>query len=151
VPEETPLFKAKYREAPNAALYPFGHGLSYTRFIYDEVKISAPRLSWDGSIRISARITNSGDRAGEEVAQLYIHDRVASITRPVRELKGFRKIFLLPGASTEVSFELRRGDLEFVGIDNNWIAEPGWFDVWIAPSSASGDAVQFELTTQGTK
>lgn len=140
-----PTFKAKYREAPNAALYPFGHGLTYTRFTYSDVKLSAPTLPWNGSIHVRAQITNAGDRAGEEVAQLYIRDRVASITRPVRELKGFRKIFLHPGASTEVSFELRRSDLEFVGPENTWIAEPGSFDVWIAPSSAAGNAARFEL------
>jgi beta-glucosidase len=140
-----PTFKAQYRETPNAALYPFGHGLSYTRFTYGDIKVSAPTLPWNGNIIISAQITNEGDRAGEEVAQLYIRDRVASITRPVRELKGFRKILLQPGASAEVSFELRRSDLEFVGPDNIWIAEPGSFDVWIAPSSAAGNAARFEL------
>ncbi len=140
-----PTFKAKYREAPNAALYPFGHGLTYTSFSYSEVQLSAPTLAWNGSIRVSSRITNTGSRAGEEIAQLYIHDRVASITRPVRELKGFRKVFLQPGASAEVSFELQRSDLEFVGPDNTWIAEPGQFDVWIGPSSASGNGAHFEL------
>ncbi|MFL6620968.1 MAG: beta-glucosidase BglX [Povalibacter sp.] len=144
-PNDSPAFKATYREAPNEALYPFGHGLSYSKFTYGDVKVSAANLPWDGTIMVSARITNSGSRAGEEVAQLYIHDRVASLTRPVRELKGFRKIHLESGASTEVSFELKRGDLEFVGQDNQWIAEPGMFDVWIAPSSATGKAVQFEL------
>ena len=140
-----PTFKARYREAPNAALYPFGYGIGYTQFSYTDIKVSAPALPWHGSIRVSARITNTGKRAGEEVAQLYIRDRVASITRPVRELKGLRKIFLHPGASIEVSFELRRGDLEFIGPDNTWIAEPGLFDAWIAPSSVDGNAVQFEL------
>jgi beta-glucosidase len=80
-----------------------------------------------------------------ELAQLYIHDRVASITRPVRELKGFQRVQLQPGASTTVSFELKRSDLQFVGLDNQWIAEPGTFDVWIAPSSAAGEAAKFEL------
>lgn len=145
VPGETTEFKTQYREAPNAALYSFGHGLTYTIFTYGEVVLSAPSLPWDGSLQVSARITNTGARDGEEVVQLYIRDRVASITRPVRELKGFQKILLRPGESREISFILRRNDLEYVGQDNTWIAEPGLFDVWIAPSSASGNPVQFEL------
>ena len=84
-------------------------------------------------------------RAGEEVAQLYIRDRVASITRPIRELKGFQKFKLEPGQSREVRFELTRHDLEFVGLDNQWISEPGEFDVWIAPSSVTGTSARFTL------
>lgn len=138
-------FKARYREAPNAALYPFGHGLSYSAFKYGPVRLSAATLSWDGSIDVSAQITNVSERAGEEVVQLYIHDRVASLTRPVRELKGFRKLHLEAGASAEVSFTLTREDLQFVGPDLTWIAEPGAFDVWIAPSSAEGTPSTFVL------
>lgn len=138
-------FKARYREAPNDALYPFGYGLSYSKFKYEPITLSSETLSWDGSITVSTRITNVSDRAGEEVPQLYIHDRVASLTRPVRELKGFRKIKLEPGESTEVSFTITRRDLEFVGPDLKWIAEPGVFDVWIAPSSAAGTSKSFRL------
>lgn len=145
VPNDSPAFKARYREAPNEALYAFGHGLSYSTFDYTDTVVSATTLPWNGRIFASARITNTGPRAGEEVVQLYVHDRVASITRPVRELKGFRKVQLASGASTDVSFEITRGDLEFVGADNSWIAEPGEFDVWIAPSSASGTAATFKL------
>jgi beta-glucosidase len=144
-PNDSPAFKATYREAPNEALYPFGYGLSYSKFTYGDVKVSAPTLPWNGSITVSARVTNSSSREGMELAQLYIHDRVASITRPVRELKGFQRVQLQPGASTTVSFELKRSDLEFVGLDNQWVAEPGTFDVWIAPSSAAGEAAKFEL------
>jgi beta-glucosidase len=145
---EPPEFKARYREAANEALYPFGHGLTYSRFRYDPTKLSSPDLSWDGSLTVSTRITNASERAGEEVAQLYIHDKVASLTRPVRELKGFKKIRLEPGQSTEVSFTLTRKDLEFVGANMQWIAEPGAFDVWIAPSSAAGTAKTFRLLKQ---
>ena len=138
-------FKARYREAANEALYSFGHGLSYSKFEYASVKVSSSTLSWDGSITVSASITNTSSRMGEETVQLYVHDRVASLTRPVRELKGFRKIQLGPGEGKEVSFTLTRKDLEFVGPDVNWIAEPGVFDVWIAPSSTSGVAASFRL------
>jgi beta-glucosidase len=145
MPDDSPAFKAQYRETKNEALYPFGHGLGYSKFTYSDVKVSVPKLPWSGSITVSARIANAGSRAGEEVAQLYIHDKVASVTRPVRELKGVRKVMLQPGASTEVSFQVSRRDLEFVGPDNVWIAEPGSFDVWIAPSSATGKPAQFGL------
>jgi beta-glucosidase len=144
-PNDTPAFKATYRESPNEAMYPFGHGLNYSTFAYGEVQLNAATLAWDGTLVANARITNSGSRPAEEVVQLYIHDRVASITRPVRELKAFRKVKLEPGASIEVSFEIKRSDLEFVGLQNAWIAEPGTFDVWIAPSSAAGKPAQFVL------
>lgn len=145
VSEKDLAFKARYREAPNAALYPFGHGLSYSRFTYGAVKLSAPTLAWDGTLTARARITNTSSRAGEEVVQLYIRDPVASMTRPVRELKGFKKIVLAGGQSTEVSFTLTRRDLEFVGPDMQWRAEPGEFHVWIAPSSAAGEPTTFRL------
>lgn len=138
-------FKARYREAANEALYAFGHGLSYSKFSYAPLKLSSDKLPWDGSISVSTRITNTSSRPGEEVAQLYIRDRVASLTRPVRELKGFKKIKLEGGQSAEVSFKLTRADLEFVGPDLKWIAEPGTFDVWVAPSSSQGTGETFEL------
>jgi beta-glucosidase len=138
-------FKARYREVPNEPLYPFGYGLSYSSFAYGPVKVSSATLTWDGSISVSARVTNTSARAGEEVVQLYVHDRVASVTRPVRELKGFRKIALGAGESKDVSFTLTRRDLEFVGQDLRWLAEPGAFDVWVAPSSAAGEAGSFTL------
>jgi beta-glucosidase len=142
---KNPEFTARYREVPNEALYSFGHGLSYTKFSYDMPKLSAKSLLWDGTLAVTTRVTNDGTRAGEEVAQLYIRDRVASITRPIRELKGFQKFKLEPGQSKEVRFELTRRDLEFVGLGNQWIAEPGDFDVWIAPSSVTGTSARFTL------
>ena len=145
MPQDSPHFKATYRETPNEALYPFGFGLGYSKFTYADIRLSAQTLPWNATLTVTTRITNTGTRAGEEVAQLYIHDRVASLVRPVRELKGIRKLLLAPGASADVSFQLTRGDLEFVGPDNQWIAEPGTFDVWIAPSATSGAPAQFRL------
>jgi beta-glucosidase len=142
---DKPEFTARYRETSNTALYPFGHGIGYSKFIYDEVKLSAPTLPWGGAVSVSVRVTNSGKLAGEEVAQLYIYDRVASVTRPIRELKGFQKLELEPGQSRDVTFRLARADLEFVGLNNRWIAEPGEFDVWIAPSSSAGKSVRLKL------
>jgi beta-glucosidase len=134
-------YKARYRETRNAALYPFGHGLSYTRFTISDVTVPARMTD---AITVSATVTNSGRVKGETIVQLYIHDRVASRTRPVRELKGFTRVALAPGASQRVDFTLRREDLQFWG-DGRWVVEPGLFDLWIAPSSVEGAPQTFEL------
>lgn len=143
--DQPPAFKARYREVTFEALYPFGHGLSYTRFGYTQPVVQA-KVGWNETIVVSATVTNTGELAGEEVVQLYVHDRVASRVRPVRELKAFRKILLAPGASEEVSFELTRLDLAFTHVDGHTFdAEPGVFDVWITGSSTTGDASAFTL------
>ena len=140
-------YKARFRGITNTALYPFGHGLTYGKIEYSELALSAPTLGSGGEIAVSARITNRGTRAAEEVVQLYTHDRVASITRPVRELKAFRKIALAPGESQVVRFVLKPADLAFYGLTNKPVIEPGVFDVWIAPSAeAEGVRGTFELT-----
>jgi beta-glucosidase len=146
-PGELQPYKAHFRGIPNAALYSFGHGLTYGKIEYSAFRQSAPTLRMNATIEISATITNRGSRAAEEVVQLYIHDRVASITRPVRELKAFRKVALAPGQSEVVRFTLRPSDLAFYGRDNRLTIEPGSFDVWIAPSAES-DGVHgtFDLT-----
>ena len=130
-------YKTHFRGLPNSALYPFGHGLTYGKIEYSDFALGSPTLSMNGEIRVSARITNRGTRAAEEVVQLYVHDRTASVTRPVRELKAFRKLALAPGQSEIVTFRLGASDLQFVGRDNKWVVEPGMFDVWIAPSAES--------------
>jgi len=138
-------FKNRWREIPDAPLYPFGHGLSYTTFSYGIAQLNTAQLPADGELTVTTTITNTGSVAGEEVVQLYVHDRVASRVRPVRELKGFSKIALQPGQSRTVSFRLNAQDLAFTGADGRFAAEPGEFDLWVAPSSASGEPVQFEL------
>ncbi|KJV35788.1 glycoside hydrolase family 3 N-terminal domain-containing protein [Luteibacter yeojuensis] len=143
--DQPPAFKSRYREVNFEALYPFGHGLSYTTFAYTAPVVKA-HLGWNETIVVTATVTNTGTVAGEEVVQLYINDRVASRVRPVRELKAFRKILLAPGASEEVAFELERSDLAFTHRDGvTFDAEPGAFDVWIAGSSAQGEAASFVL------
>jgi beta-glucosidase len=140
-------YKTHFRGIPNAALYPFGHGLTYGKIEYSAFAQSAATLPMNGTIELAATITNRGTRAAEEVVQLYAHDRVASLTRPVRELKAFRKVALAPGRSEVVRFTLRASDLSFIGRDDRWVAEPGTFDVWIAPSAESpGVSGSFELT-----
>lgn len=138
-------FKARWREIPNAALYPFGHGLSYTTFAYGRPRMSTSRLGWDETLTVNVTLRNTGPVAGEEVVQLYVHDRVASRVRPVRELKDFRKLRLEPGQSAEVVFKLDRHALAFTGSDGVFAAEPGLFDLWLAPSAVAGEPVQFEL------
>lgn len=131
-------FKSRYREVSHAALYPFGHGLTYGDAVYGATTAAADRLPWDGKVQLSATITNRGSRAVREMAQLYIRQRVASLTRPVRELKAFQAVELGPGESRTVSFPLTRDDLAFVRADLALAAEPGTFEVTIAPSATGG-------------
>ncbi|TMN19137.1 glycoside hydrolase family 3 N-terminal domain-containing protein [Pseudoxanthomonas sp. X-1] len=138
-------YKSRWREFTADALYPFGHGLSYTSFAYGTPQLSTAQLGWDETLEITTTVTNTGAVAGETVVQLYVHDRVASRVRPVRELKGFNKIALLAGESAQVRFQLDRHLLAFTGTDLVFGAEPGLFDLWVTDSSANGSAVQFEL------
>lgn len=146
---EGPLepFKAHYRGIPNTALFAFGHGLTYGQIAYAGLEISnGGALAADGTLTVSATLSNTGKVAAEEVVQLYIHDVAASITRPVRQLKAYRRVSLAPGASQKVSFTLRRADLTFIGTAMKPTVEPGAFRVWIAPSAeAAGVEGRFTL------
>ena len=135
---------SRYLDHGSAPEFPFGYGLTYTTFRYDELTLSADGLELDGSIDISARVTNTGAVEAAEVVQLYSRDLVASRTRPVRELEAFRKVTLGPGDSERVSFRLRAEDLRFHD-GESWVVEPGRFQVWIAPDAASGVGAIFEL------
>ncbi|WP_295969851.1 glycoside hydrolase family 3 N-terminal domain-containing protein [uncultured Xanthomonas sp.] len=139
-------FTTHYRTISNTALFPFGHGLTYGRIEYGELTLSSSRLAAGGTLKIAARIHNRGHRDAEEVVQLYVRDRSASITRPVRELKDFRKVAVPAGGSASVDFVLRREDLLFVGQALKPTVEPGQFDLWVAPSAqAPGLTASFEL------
>jgi beta-glucosidase len=140
-----PYWKARYRYVSHDALYPFGHGLTYASFRYGDVEVGPGTLPWDGTITLAATITNTGRREAEETAQLYVRDRVASLTRPVRELKGIRKLRLAPGESARVTFTLSRAELGFHDEQMRFVSEPGAFDAWIAPSATAGKAATFEL------
>lgn len=144
-PSRADRFKTKYLDADHRPRFAFGHGLTYGDIVYDRIALSSETLAWDGSITVTGRVTNRGARQAAEVVQLYVRDRVASITRPVRELKGFQKIELSPGETVDVSFELSRDDLLFVGRDHGWTVEPGEFDVWVAPAAVSGLMSTFRL------
>ncbi|WP_182336783.1 glycoside hydrolase family 3 N-terminal domain-containing protein [Stenotrophomonas acidaminiphila] len=138
-------FKARWREIPNAPLYAFGHGLGYATFAYGAPRLSTPQLDWDGELVVTTTVTNTGTVSAEEVVQLYVHDRVASRVRPVRELKAFAKIALAPGQARDVVFRLDRGQLAFTNSEGVFTAEPGLFDLWVCASSADGEPMRFEL------
>jgi beta-glucosidase len=141
----TQVTYSHYRDAPKTALYPFGFGLSYTEFSYSDLKLNKTEISKDGEIEVSVTLTNSGDRAGEEVVQLYIRDLVASYIRPVKELKDFKKIYLKPGESEEIMFTITAEKLQFYTPNKRWEVEPGQFDVWIGGSSVANLKESFRV------
>jgi beta-glucosidase len=138
-------FTTKYIDMENTPLYPFGYGLSYTQFTYSGVQLSDSTLTKDGAITASVTLTNSGDRAGEEIVQLYIRDLVGSITRPVKELKGFQRVALKPGESKHVAFTVTSEQLKFYNADLQWTAEPGEFFVFIGGNSDVNNKARFWL------
>ncbi|GHE67415.1 glycosyl hydrolase [Roseivirga thermotolerans] len=138
-------YTSKYLDVSNEPLYPFGYGLSYTTFEYSNISLSSSELSFDSSLTVSATVTNTGTYEGQEVVQLYVRDMVGSVTRPVKELKGFEKIKLKPGESKRVSFNLSAKDLAFYTLDMRFEAEPGDFKVFIGPNSSTGLEADFKL------
>lgn len=138
-------FRSNYLDVVNEPLYPFGYGLSYTTFGYSAPELSASTINKDQTLTVRIIVTNTGARAGAEVIQLYIRDPVASITRPVKELKGFEKIYLLAGESREVSFIITPNDLRFYDADLRWVLEPGQFDVMIGGNSRDLVTASFTL------
>ena len=119
----------------NEPLYVFGHGLSYTTFKYENLKLSSNSFTKDGSLTATVTLRNTGKYEGREVVQLYIRDLYASVTRPVKELKGFELVTLKPGESKEVSFTIDTSTVEFYNVKNKLVAEPGEFKVFIGGSS----------------
>ncbi len=128
-------FRSNYLDSPNEPLYPFGHGLSYTSFSFEEMKLSSNKISGNGTLTASVKVSNNGKIAGEEVVQLYIGDPEASISRPVRELKGFQKIMLKPGESKVVSFSITPELLKFYNHELVYDWEPGEFRIEIGNSA----------------
>ena len=138
-------FRSNYLDVDNDPLYPFGYGLSYTNFQYSNITLSAPTMGQDGSVTAMVTVTNTGKYDGAEVVQLYIRDLVGSITRPVKELKGFDKIFLKAGESKTVSFKITPELLRFYDYELNFVAEPGDFDIMIGGSSQSVKTAHLSL------
>lgn len=126
-------------------LFPFGHGLSYTRYRYANVRLSSQQLPFGDTLTVSVDVDNIGSRAGTEIVQLYLRDPVASRTRPVRELKGFQRVRLEPGERRTLTFELTVRDLAFTGRDMAPTTEPGRFDVWVGPDANAELHATFEL------
>jgi len=139
-------YRGNYADGPIAPLYPFGFGLTYTRFDYGTVRLDSPVVKPGGTLVAHLTLANVGSRAGTEIVQLYIRDLAASAgPRPVRELKGFQKILLQPGESRDVAFTLSANDLGYYDTRGNWLVEPGKYQLWLAKDSASGQPVDFEL------
>lgn len=138
-------YTSKYLDIPSTPLYPFGYGLSYTSFDYSSLKISNEKIGTFGSLTISVDIRNSGSRFGEEVVELYIRDLVSSITRPVKELAGFKRLSLAPGETKTVNFTLGPEHLGFWNEHLEYVVEPGIFKVWVGPNSVEGLEGSFEV------
>ena len=138
-------FRSNYLDVSNDPLYPFGYGLSYTTFSYGDIKLSAPSFKAGGSMTAKVTLTNTGKVEGKEVVQLYTRDLVGSLTRPVKELKGFQKISLKPGESKEVTFTLTAEDLKFYNAELQYVAEPGDFKLFIGGNSRDLKSADFKL------
>lgn len=138
-------FRSNYLDVSNDPLYPFGFGLSYTSFSYSNIKLSASAFKSGQSLQATVTVTNTGKRDGKEVVQLYTRDVVGTITRPVKELKGFRKIILKAGESRDITFTITEEDLKFYNADLKYVAEPGAFKVFIGPNSRDVKEADFSL------
>ncbi len=145
-PSETEKYTSKYLDVAWTPLYVFGHGLGYTTYRYDPPQVSRPKLALDDlAQQVDVRVTNTGKRAGVEVVQLYLRDDVASVTRPVRQLRGFRRVPLQPGESRIVSFTLGFDDLAMYDEQMHQVVEPGTFTVFVGGSSSAEQSARFEV------
>ena len=145
-PDATNKYTSKYLDVPWTPLYPFGYGLSYTQFKITNLSLSAERIPANGQLTVTVDIDNVGQRAGDEVVQLYIRDVAASVTRPVKELKGFQRVTLQPGQRTQVRFHISREHLGFHNRQMKFVVEPGEFKVMVGPNSAELIEKSFQLT-----
>ena len=138
-------FVSAYLDEINGPLYPFGYGLSYTTYSYSAPVLSAAEMPLNGSVTASVTVTNTGKRDGYEVVQIYIHDIYATSTRPVKELKGFRKVFIPAGESVTVDFPLTADDLSYYNHELQWVCEPGDFEIMTGPNSRDTQSVQLTV------
>lgn len=139
------VFWSHFNDVSNTPLYPFGYGLSYTSFKYSNLKIDKKSLNANQVINVSILLENTGKLKGREVVQLYIKDKFGSITRPVRELKGFKLVDLEPGEKTQVNFKISEPMLKFYNAEKNWESELGVFEIFIGPDSNADLKETFEL------
>ncbi len=145
-PEAENRYTSKYLDQPWTPLFPFGYGLSYTKFKISNLQLSAPRIAATGKLTVTAEVENLGQRPGDEVVQLYIRDPVASMTRPVKELKGFQRVALRPGEKRKVEFTLGSEHLGFWNREMRYVVEPGEFRVMVGASSADVIEAKFEVS-----
>ncbi|MFM2361025.1 MAG: beta-glucosidase BglX, partial [Bacteroidota bacterium] len=138
-------FRSNYLDVSNEPLYPFGYGLSYSNFSYSDIKLSSTSFKPGQSITASVTVTNNSTVKGKEVVQLYIQDVVGSVTRPVKELKGFQKIELAGGESKTINFTISENDLKFYNYDLKYAAETGDFNVFIGGNSRDVKTASFKL------
>ncbi|MDY5005448.1 MAG: beta-glucosidase BglX [Prevotella sp.] len=138
-------YQSNYIDVRNDPLYPFGYGMSYTTFEYGKPRLNATTMKADGSITLTVNVRNSGNRDGDEVVQLYIHDMVATIARPVKELKGFERISLKAGESRDVTFTINADMLKFYNSNLQYVAEPGDFEAMVGGNSRDVQKIRFTL------
>lgn len=144
--DHKPARNRSYLFAGREPIFPFGFGLSYTQFRFDNLRVEPKTIRTGGAAKVSVDITNTGSRAGDEVAQLYIHQRVASRTRPVKQLRGFRRVTLDPGQKATVEFTVKPEDLSLIDFNMNQVVEPGTFDLMVGSSSVDTASVPLEVT-----
>ena len=146
-PEDAPGFTSRYWDALSTPLYPFGYGLSYTTFSYDNLKVSQSDAKVGATLDVTVDVVNTGSRAGDAVVQLYIHQRAGSASRPVRQLKGFQRLTLQPGSEQTIHFRLGPEELQFWSPAlKKWVVEPEQFDVWAGDNSQAKLHAEFRLT-----
>ena len=138
-------FQSCYMDVLNGPLYPFGYGLSYTAYEYGPVTLSTSEMPRNGTATASVTVTNTGDRDGDEIVQLYIHDIYATSTRPVKELKGFKKVHIAAGQSVQVDFTITAEELSYYDHDLDWVCEPGDFDIFIGPDCQRGESARLTV------
>jgi beta-glucosidase len=146
-PEDRPEFTSRYWDMSSKPLYPFGYGLSYTTFKFANVRLNKASIKSDEATEVEVDVTNSGSTAGDAVAQMYIHQRAGSASRPVRQLKGFRRLTLKPGETKTLKFPLTKDELSFWSPQTKaWGVEPGTFDVWVGEDSTATLHSEFTVT-----
>jgi beta-glucosidase len=143
--EEFTKFKSNYLDVPNSPLFPFGYGLSYTTFEYKNLKLSDTLISKNNVLEVSVEVANTGNYDGEEVVQIYVRDLVASITRPLKELKGFQKVGIAKDETKKITFVLTETDLSFYHSNLDSKAENGEFEVFVGGNSVDVIAAHFKL------
>ena len=146
--DHKPSMNRSYLFDGRKPLFPFGWGLSYTTFRFDHLRVDPAEIGTGGQATVTVDVTNTGSREGDEVAELYLHQRVASVTRPVMELKGFQRIGLKPGETKTVEFKLESRDLQMLNRVMHRVVEPAVFDIMVGPSSDQTASVSLLVVTK---